>query len=155
MSEVFWEDQVVGSVRAFGGVTMDRESMLAFAREYDPRPSTLGESGDWPEAADERPVASGAHVAAVCMRMMVDNVLRFSSSLGSPGIKKLRWLSPVHPGDTLSVRQTLLSKQRHPRRPDVGFTNNRTEVLNQDGLLVMYMDSSGMFRLRSPELEGA
>lgn len=83
------------------------------------------------------------------MRMMVDHVLRTSSSLGSPGIHQLRWLNTVRAGDALSVRQCLLGKQPHPRRPDVGFTRNRTEVLNQDGRVVMYMESSGMFRRRT------
>lgn len=151
MADIYWEDQTVGAVREFGGVTVDRERMLAFAKEYDARPATLGDPADWPEIEAERPVASGLHVAALCMRMMVDHVLSKSRSLGSPGIQRLRWLNTVRAGDTLHVRQCVLAKQRHPRRRDVGFINNRTEVLNQDGLIVMYMDSAGMFRLRAPE----
>ncbi|WP_290652157.1 hypothetical protein [Aquisalimonas sp.] len=151
MAEIYWEDQAVGSVREFGGMTVDRERMLAFASEYDARPATLGWSADWPEVDDDRPVSSGLHVAALCMRMMVDHVLGNSSSLGSPGIQRLRWLNTVRAGDTLWVRQCVLAKHRHPRRRDVGFINNRTEVLNQDGLVVMYMDSAGMFRLRAPQ----
>ncbi|MDN3518265.1 hypothetical protein QWY84_11635 [Aquisalimonas lutea] len=201
MSETYWEDQIIGSVHTFGGVTVDEEQMRAFAREFDARPATLGEPAEWPEistartpAMDEdscdqdlcgrgfspdpadglgpgkvgaeapptddpcdtpgsshgaRPAASELHVACLCMRMMVDHVLRTSSSLGSPGIHQLRWLNTVHAGDTLTVRQCLLGKQPHPRRPDVGFTRNRTEVLNQDGRVVMYMESSGMFRRRA------
>lgn len=150
MTEVFWEDQEVGAIREFGDVVVDEAQMRAFAVDYDPRPAALGESAPWPEMYGQRPVASDLHVAGLCMRMMVDHILLRSSSLGSPGIQRLRWLSPVSAGDRLSVRQSVLSKQRHPRRGDVGFINNRTEVLNQHGRLVMFMESAGMFRLREP-----
>ncbi|MFV8833958.1 MaoC family dehydratase N-terminal domain-containing protein [Aquisalimonas sp.] len=150
MTEVFWEDQDVGAIREFGDMVVDETRMRAFAVDYDPRPVTLGEAAQWPEMHDQRPVASDLHVSGLCMRMMVDHILLRSSSLGSPGIQRLRWLGPVFAGDRLSVRQAVLSKQRHPRRGDVGFINNRTEVLNQHGRLVMFMESAGMFRLREP-----
>lgn len=150
MAEVFWEDQEVGTVREFGDVVVDEERMRAFARDYDPRPAVVGDAAPWPEMYDRRPLASDLHVAGLCMRMMVDHILLRSSSLGSPGIQRLRWLGAVSVGDRLSVRQSVLSKQRHPRRDDVGFVNNRTEVLNQHGRLVMFMESAGMFRLRAP-----
>ncbi|SEO49803.1 FAS1-like dehydratase domain-containing protein [Aquisalimonas asiatica] len=148
--DVYWEDQQVGAVREFGDVVVDEAQMRAFAQAYDPRPDTLGQPAPWPGMHDRWPVASGLHVAGLCMRMMVDHILLRSSSLGSPGIQRLRWLGPVSAGDRLSVRQAVLSKQRHPRRGDVGFINNRTEVLNQHGRLVMFMESAGMFRLREP-----
>ncbi len=85
------------------------------------------------------------------MRMLVDNELRHSSSMGSPGVKVLRWLKPVHPGDTLSVRRETLHKTRHPRRAELGFVDSRFEVINQRSEVVLRMESSGLFLLREPQ----
>ena len=80
-----------------------REATLAFARDFDPQPFHLDDAA---AAASlfGRLAASGWHTFAMAMRMMCDAYLLESSSLGSPGIDNLRWLKPVYPGDTLSMR---------------------------------------------------
>ena len=37
----YWEDLPVGRVLALGSVTVEREEVLAFARQYDPQPFHL------------------------------------------------------------------------------------------------------------------
>ena len=61
---------------------------------------------------------------------------------------ELRWLKPVRPGDTLSIRVTLLEAQRSRSKPDQGFIRGLTEVLNQHGEVVMTMKSGGFIRCR-------
>jgi acyl dehydratase len=42
---------------------------------------------------------------ALCHKILVTELLGpDSGSLGSPGVDEIRWLKPVRPGDTLSVR---------------------------------------------------
>jgi acyl dehydratase len=41
-------------------------------------------------------------------RLFMDHYLTKVASLGSPGGDELRWVKPVRPGDTLSVRVTVL-----------------------------------------------
>ncbi len=143
----YWEDFAVGSVHEFGAMPVTREATLAFAREFDPQPFHLDD-----EAAAAslfgRLAASGWHTCAMAMRMMCDGYLLESASLGSPGVDQLRWLKPVFPGDTLSLRMTVLAARPMASRPGVGLVQARWEVFNQQRDAVMTMEGWGMYRLR-------
>ncbi len=145
----YWEDFPVGNVREFGAMPVTREAILAFARQFDPQPFHLD------DAAAEASLfgqlsASGWHTCAMSMRMMCDEYLLESSSLGSPGIDSLRWTRPVVVGDTLSVRMTVLEARPMKSRPAVGLILSKWDVLNQDRELVLTMQGWGMFGRREP-----
>jgi acyl dehydratase len=146
----YWEDFPVGHVREFGSMLVTRESVIEFASQFDPQPFHLDE-----EAAKHslfgRLAASGWHTCAMAMRMMCDEYLLDSASLGSPGLESLRWLKPVYPGDTLSVRLTTVESRPMNSRPDVGLVRSKWEVVNQRREPVLAMEGWGMFRRRSPE----
>lgn len=145
---LYWEDFRVGEVREFGNYHVTREAVLAFAREFDPQPFHLDDA-----AAEAslfgRLAASGWHTCAMAMRMLCDAYLLESASLGSPGIESLKWLAPVYPGDTLSVRFTVLESRPLASRPGVGLIRSSWRVLNQDGVVVLSMEGHGMFRQRA------
>jgi acyl dehydratase len=145
----YWEDFPVGGVREFGSMPVTREAVLAFASQFDPQPFHLDDA-----AAEAslfgRLAASGWHTCAMAMRMMCDNYLLDSASLGSPGMDSVRWLKPVHPGDTLSVRLTTIDARPMASRPKVGLLQSKWEVLNQNGEVVLAMQGWGMFGRREP-----
>ena len=150
----YWEDFPVGRVREFGGMLVTREAIVEFARAYDPQPFHLDEAA----AATSlfgRLAASGWHTCAMAMRMMCDDYLLESSSLGSPGLDSLRWTQPVFPGDTLSVRLTTLESRPMASRPTVGLVLSKWEVLNQQQVVVLTMQGWGMFGRRAPAAEAA
>ncbi|WP_298826807.1 MaoC family dehydratase [uncultured Piscinibacter sp.] len=142
-----FEDFTPGSVRESGGKTVSREAVPAFAQEFDAQPVHIDDA-----AAEAslfgRLSASGWHTGAMTMRMICDGHLLEAASLGSPGIDSLRWLKPVHPGDTLSVRLEVLESRPLGSRPDVGLVRSCREVLNQDREVVLRMEGWGMFRRR-------
>ena len=145
----YWEDFPVGHVREFGAMPVTREAVLAFATQFDPQPFHLD------DAAAEASLfgklsASGWHTCAMVMRMMCDEYLLESSSLGSPGIDSLRWTQPVYPGDTLSLRLTTLEARPMASRPSVGLVLSKWEVLNQRREVVLTMQGWGMFGRREP-----
>jgi acyl dehydratase len=143
----YWEDLPVGHVMELGSISPTLHDTMAFARQFDPQPFHLDE-----EAARQslfgRISASGWHTCALCMRVTVDNFLRHSSSLGSPGLEKLQWLKPVHPGDVLSVRHTITESRPMASKPTVGIVRGLWEVFNQQGEKVLHMEGYGMFRRR-------
>lgn len=144
----YWEDFPVGSVTEFGGVTLSKEDVMRFAREFDPQPFHIDE-----EAAKHSMfgglIASGWHTCGLAMRMMCDAYLLQAASLGSPGVDNIRWLKPVRPGDTLRVRCVVLEARPLESKPHVGLVRNRWEVLNQHNEEVMQMEGYGMFKRRS------
>ena len=143
----WWEDFEVGRVRKFGRCEVTREAVLDFAARFDPQPFHLDD-----EAAARslfgRLAASGWHTAAMAMRMMCEGYLLDSASLGSPGVDKLSWPTPVYPGDVLTMRSTVLEARPSASRPEMGLVKSLSEVLNQHGQVVLRMEGLGFFRRR-------
>jgi acyl dehydratase len=115
---------------------MDKERMIAFAREFDPQPfhtdEKAAEASIWGGL-----IASGWLTGSTLMRLLYDGFLKDTASLGSPGIDELRWLKPVRPGDTLTGRLTVIEATASRSRPDRGIVRTRMELMNQDGEAVM------------------
>ena len=143
----YWEDIKEGEVVELGSRTMDKERMIAFAREFDPQPFHVDE-----QAAKESVwgglIASGWLTGSVLMRLLCDGFLRDTASIGSPGIDELRWLKPVRPGDTLTGRLTMLESTPSRSKPDLGIVRSLMEVLNQRGEVVMSTKGVNFIRRR-------
>jgi len=57
------------------------------------------------------------------------STLASALNLGSPGCDELKWDKPVFPGDTLSIRVTVLETRRSESKPDRGIVRSFVEVL--------------------------
>jgi len=145
----YWfEDFSVGMTVEIPGPVLTRESIMEFARRYDPQPFHVDE-----EAAKQSAygglIASGWHTVSLAMRMICDAYLLDAASLGSPGVNQVRWLKPVRPGDAIRLRMTVLEAKPSASKPDRGTVLHRWEVFNQKDETVMTMEGYGMFRRRS------
>lgn len=137
MSTRFLEDFSVGQVISHGAITLDGEMIKAFARQFDPQPFHVDEVA----AVDSffgGLAASGWHTAALTMRLQVDSAMAPDGGLIGAGVDELRWLQPVRPGDTLSIRMEVLEIRPSATRPQ-GRIKARTETLNQRGEVVQTM----------------
>ena len=145
-----FEDMVVGSTLTDGATLVTREDIIAFATAFDPQPIHLD------EAAANRSIvgglcASGFHTCAMMMRLLCDQFLLRSTSLGSPGLDEVKWLMPVRPGDVLSIRCTVLESRLLKSRFDVGISKMRFELLRQDGQPVLEALTNQLMRRRHPD----
>lgn len=144
----YFEDFEVGRIWELSGPTLDAESIVEFARRYDPQPFHVDA-----EAAKHSAfgglIASGWHTVGLCMRMICDAYLLDAASLGSPGVNEVRWLKPVRPGDSIRMRMSVLEATISRSKPDRGTVLHRWEVFNQKDELVMSMEGYGMFSRRS------
>ena len=147
MSERWFEDYHPGAVHELGTLQVDADEVLEFARRYDPQPIHTD-----PALAARGPfggiIASGWHTGSLMMRLYALNYLSSASSLASPGLDELRWLRPVRPGDTLSVRVTVQDARASASRPDRGVVHSLIEVFNQHGEPVMTMRAVNMIARR-------
>jgi len=145
----YFEDFAEGEVFEFGDRLVSEAEIIGFAQQYDPQPFHTD-----PQAALRSSfgglVASGWMTGAIMMRLMCDHFIAPDSAMGSPGLDALRWLMPVHPGDRLSARVTVLGTTRSRSKPDRGVLRLRQEALNQNGEVVMSVDSIAMLRCRAP-----
>lgn len=142
-----FEDFAVGEVIALGSVTVGRDEVIAFAREFDPQPFHLDDEAGRASVLGGL-AASGWHTCAMLMRLMCDNLLLASSCNGSPGIDELRWMRPVFPGDTLTAKAEVTSIRPSRSRPDLGIVGLRATIANQDGVVVLAMDNAILFGRR-------
>ena len=126
--------------------------MLDFARKYDPQPFHLSD-----EAAAKthfgRLAASGWHTCAMTMAVIVASRSRSGRRRASarPGVDELRWLKPVYPGDTLTVRGKIVEKTPSRSKPEIGSFRTETTVTNQDDVPVMRFTSIVLIRRRPAE----
>jgi acyl dehydratase len=93
--------------------------------------------------------ASGWHTCALAMRMMADGFLLNSASMGAPGIDEVRWPAPLRPGDSITLRATVLDTRLSRSRPEMGFVTFRFDLVDQSGTIVMTMTSSLMLGRRA------
>ena len=145
----YWEDFKVGEVHQIGEKRVDKDEIIAFAKQFDPQPFHVDEAAAKASMYGGL-IASGWHTVALVMRMMCDSYMLDSASLGSPGIDNLKWLKPVRPGDTIRAQRTTLEVRASASRPEMGLVKTRWEVSNQNGEPVMTMEGYGMFRRRDP-----
>lgn len=143
----YFEDYVPGAVHEFGNIEVKEAEVIDFARRFDPQPFHLDA-----EAARRTPfhglIASGWHTASMAMRLLVDHYVSRVASLGSPGVDEVRWRKPVRPGDTLSIRVTVLEAKVSRSKPGQGTIRSYVEVLNQHREVVMTWKGVGLVRCR-------
>ena len=146
----YFEDFVEGESVDLGTFTYTEQEIMDFARTYDPQPMHTD-----PDAARKSIygslIASGWQTVTSYMRKVVDQLMRDSASLGSPGIDRLRWLKPVRPGDVLRASFVVLEARSSNSRPDWGIVRSRGEVRNQDDQVVMDLEAVNFFGRRPPD----
>ena len=145
-----FEDFKVGDIMEFGPLAVTAADIESFAERFDPRPMHLD------EAAQQNAIlgglfASGLHIVCMHMRLFADSVLRHSTSMGSPGVEEIRYLAPVRPGDSLTLRVEVLAARASKSRPRMGLVNFRSRMVNADSKPVMEMTATLMFGRRLTE----
>tara|TARA_R110002167_G_scaffold2486_6_gene12573 strand:- start:79 stop:519 length:441 start_codon:yes stop_codon:yes gene_type:complete len=144
---MFFEDYQPGQTSQFGAYQVTEEEIKEFASKFDPQFFHLDN-----EAAKHSLFggicASGWHTSSMFMRMLIDNLPEKHGSLGSPGINNIKWLKPVYPGYILSVNSRVSHCRLTKSKPGVGLICVNYEIVNQDDLIVMTLESNAFIRCR-------
>ena len=129
-----------------GSYQFTLETVLDFARKYDPQPFHIDA-----EAARQSPygriIASGWHTGAGWMIRYVSTNNEARQKLAasgkilpevgpSPGFTNMRWFKPVYPGDTVSYRSVVTGTRPLNSRPQWGLVFSDNTGHNQNGELV-------------------
>ena len=124
----FFEDIEIGAQREVGSFTFTAEDIKRFATQFDPQRFHLDEE-EGRKSLFGGLAASGWHVAAVCMKLMVADGQRHMKETAargekvavwgpSPGFRELRWIKPVLAGDTISFSGQIETKRTSEKRPE-------------------------------------
>ncbi len=134
----WFEDIPVGEFHVFGSHTFSEKEIIEFGRKYAPDPYHTD-----PSAAFDTPyrglIASGWHVAAVWMKMMVQYMERFATGVqdgrrngAGVGVRDMLWLKEVRPGHTLTFTYEIIEKPEKVVRDKWGIIRSRNEAFNQN-----------------------
>src|ERR1700722_19005756 len=94
------EDLELGRIFQSESYAIDATQIKSFASQFDPQPFHLDEELAKQTFFGEL-VASGWHVAAITMRLLVASTPIAGGLVGAGG--DIGWLRPTRPGDTLQV----------------------------------------------------
>lgn len=143
-----YEDLVEGARIELGTKTVTAEEIIDFASQFDFQPMHLDEEAGKASILGGLS-ASGWHTCSMFMRLLCDSFLLDSTSQGGPGIEFAKWKKPVLAGDTLTGHFTVLARRESKTRPSLGFVTIRSQLLNQRGDLVLDLQNTAMFQMRS------
>lgn len=148
INERYFEDYIAGAIYEYGPIAVSEADVIDFARKYDPQ-----EIHTNPQKAAKGPfgglIASGWHTAGLMMRLFADNFISSVAAIASPGVDELRWLKPVRPGDSLSIRVSVVEVRRSQKKPDRGMVRVFIEVFNQHKEVVMTLKSMSLLLCRT------
>ena len=125
----YWEDFTTNNEISLGEYTVSEREILAFARKFDPQYFHIN-----PSLAKESPygglIACGWHTCSIIMRLMCDNFLINTASIGAPGVDNLRWLLPLRPGDSIKGFWQVLEKRESKSKPNLGIIKAKVKGIN-------------------------
>ncbi|MBN8981155.1 MAG: MaoC family dehydratase [Rhizobiales bacterium] len=134
--KLHFEDFKPGPFGTFGPHHVSREDIIAFAKEFDPQPMHLDE-----EAAKRSMLkglsGSGWHMCSLLMRICWDGFIHNIASAGAPGVDEVKWVSPLRPGDDLTVAVEVLGTRESKSRGDVGFVQIGNNMRNASGVTLL------------------
>lgn len=131
----YFEDYVVGSSHESYGRTVTETDIVAHA----------GQTGDfYPHHMDAefcatqpfgQRMAHGTLILSMAVGMLAGEVNEESMSYG---YDRVRFIRPVHIGDTIRARSEIIALRDHAKQPDrFGMAEERVEVANQRGETVL------------------
>jgi len=132
----YWQDFQPGERFTTSSLSVTQDDILEFAAEIDPQPYHLDSSAAR-ESIFGGLCASGWQVTAMMMRLITDVLQQQqAATLGSSGVKQLRWKVPVFAGDTLSA-SLAIAGHNPSDQPGLGEMDCSIEMRNQNDITVL------------------
>lgn len=131
----YFEDIVIGAEHWSSAATLEREEMIAFARQWDPLPLHLDD-----EAARasgfEGITTSGSYLLAVKNRLLYQLGLELAVIV-SFGFDEVRFRAPGRPGDIVRLRLQWIEKRLSNSRPGTGIAKHSCELVRGDSTVLL------------------
>lgn len=139
MEKLYLDDFKIGQTFISKSHTMDKEQIIAFAKQFDPQYFHLDD-----EAAKSSIfkglAASGWHTGSITMKLLVEGGLPIATGLIGAGVE-LNWTHPTRAGDTLTVYSEIIDIIPSRSKPNQAILVVKIETKNQNNEIVQSMKS--------------
>lgn len=143
-----FDDLTIGESVNLGQTTLTRESILAFATEFDPLPFHLDEAAAKASLLGAL-AASGWQTAALSQRLLHDALLSNLAAVGMVEVRDLKWSRPVLVGDTISGTATISGLEISDSHPACGVVFIALAIVNQRSEPVMRLQLANLVEMRT------
>ncbi|RME70716.1 MAG: dehydratase [Verrucomicrobia bacterium] len=144
--EIYFEDYELGATRRSTGRTITEADIVLHA----------GQTGDfYPHHMDkewcatqpfQRRIAHGTLIFSIGVAMLADDINPVAMSYG---YDRLRFVKPVHIGDTITSTVTVAEKRDH-KKPEFGIVVEKLEVTNQKQETVLVCEHILLVHRKTP-----
>ena len=135
MPDRYFEDFETGQTWTYPAWVLEEESLIEFAKRHDPQPMHT-EPDSEAAAAYGGVIASGWQTALDCITPFLDDVMKNTAGLASPGFETFQWLQPVRAGEPITPRTEILDTRPSKSKPDRGIIKLEFSGSNADGEIV-------------------
>ncbi len=144
----YFEDIILNDPKDSRVVTLDKNEVISFAKEWDPQPFHIDEqeAEKWPLGL----TASGLHTVAIAVKLAneISKNVEPSSVVAGLGWEAIRFPQSVKPGDKLRCTTEVIAKRDSNSKPDMGITTSSIVLKNQLGEVVLSFTTSTMLMKR-------
>ncbi len=144
-----FEDLAIGEVIDLGAITVSKDMIISFAREFDPFPFHLDEAAAKASLLGGL-ASSGWQTGALTLRLLVDQFLSKVAAAGGLGFTDLKWKNPVMVNDTIGGTVTITELRRSASHKQWGIVTLDFDVRNQKRATVLTMRLANLVEVRTP-----
>ncbi len=143
---LYYEDIELNKEHTSKTYYVDKNQLIAFAKEWDPQPFHVDE-----EAAKQYPmglIGSSVQSYGIITRLQTEMDGEKPAMIAGLGIDEWRTPNPLRPGDTVHAVSYVESKRESSSKPTLGILTSVSKLLNQNGDVILSYKSNGLVMKR-------
>ena len=143
---LYYEDIELNKEHRSKDYYVDKDKLIAFAREWDPQPFHVDE-----EAARHYPmglIGSSVQSYGIITKLQTDMDGEKPAMIAGLGIDEWRTPNPLRPGDTVHAISYVESKRESASKPNLGILVSVSKLINQHGDVILSYKSNGLVMKR-------
>lgn len=145
----YFEDVELHKEHKTRAITVSKEELIAFAKEWDPQPFHIDEA-----LAKHTPtglIGTSVHSYALLTKLLTELSLGEDplAMVAGMGIDEWRMPNPLRPGDTVHAVSYVESKRESKSKPNMGILTSVAKLLNEKGEVILSYKSNGLI-LKKP-----
>ena len=143
---LYYEDIELDAPRRSADYVVDKDALIAFARQWDPQPYHTDE-----DAAKHYPmglIGSSVQSYAILTKLQTEMPGDKPAVISGLGIDEWRTPNPLKPGDTVHAVCYVEAKRESASRPRLGILTSVSTLMNQRGDVILTYKSTGLVMKR-------